>query len=144
MNDLTKVDALEPKKSRGSFVQGAAIGTALVGGSAATAVGVIAAGSSATAAISAGGAAIGGIAGGVLGSGIGIATGGVGMAATVPLATAGAFIGGWAGPALALVGIGTAPAWALPVAIGGGAVAIGGALVAAYKFGRSRPKRKDA
>ena len=144
MNDLIEPKASEPTKSRSGLAQGVAIGSAVVGGSAATAVGVIAAGTSATAAISAGGAAIGGIAGGVLGSGIGIVTGGAGIAATVPLATAGAFIGGWAGPALALVGIGTAPAWAIPVAIGGGALAIGGAIAAAYKFGRSRNKRKDA
>jgi ribosomal protein S27E len=110
-----------------------AIGATIVG-SAASAAGIVAAGTSTTGAISAAGAAIGGVAGGVLGSGVGLATGGVGMAATIPFATAGAAIGGWAGPALALVGIGTAPAWAVPVAIGGGLVAVGGAAVAAYKY----------
>jgi hypothetical protein len=144
VNDLDSNSAEISRKPAPRYVEGAAIGTAVVGGSAATVVGVMAAGTSATAAISAGGAAIGGVVGGVVGSGIGLATGGVGMAATVPLATAGAFIGGWAGPALALVGIGTAPAWAVPLAIGGGAVAVGGALVAAFKLGKSRAKRKDA
>ena len=97
----------------------------------------LAAGASATGVISAAGAAIGGVAGGVLGSDVGLATGGVGMAATVPFAAAGAAIGGWAGLALALVGIGTAPAWAVPVAIGG-------AVAAAYKFAKSRSKDTDA
>lgn len=119
-------------------IENAAIGVTVAGGTAATAVGVIAAGTSATGAISAAGAAIGGVAGGVLGSGVGLATGGVGMAATVPFAAAGAAIGGWAGPALAVVGIGTAPAWAVPVAIAGGIVAVGGVVAAAYKFAKSR------
>lgn len=119
-------------------IENAAIGVTVAGGTAATAVGVIAAGTSATGAISAAGAAIGGVAGGVLGSGVGLATGGVGMAATVPFAAAGAAIGGWAGPALAVVGIGTAPAWAVPVAIAGGVVAVGGVLAAAYKFAKTR------
>lgn len=119
-------------------IQNAAIGVTVAGGTAATAVGVIAAGTSATSAISAAGAAIGGVAGGVLGSGVGLATGGVGMAATVPFAAAGAAIGGWAGPALAVVGIGTAPAWAVPVAIAGGVVAVGGVVAAVYKFAKSR------
>ena len=121
-----------------SKIENAAIGVTVAGGTAATAVGVIAAGTSATGAISAAGAAIGGVAGGVLGSGVGLATGGVGMAATVPFAAAGAAIGGWAGPALALVGIGTAPAWAVPVAIAGGVVAVGGVAAAVYKFAKSR------
>lgn len=117
--------------------QNVAIGTSIVGGAAATTVGVIAAGTSATSAISAAGAAIGGVAGGVIGSSVGLATGGVGMAATVPFATAGAAIGGWAGPALALVGIGTAPAWAVPVAIGGGVAAIVGTAAALYKYAKT-------
>lgn len=83
-------------------------------------------------------AAIGGVAGGVLGSGVGLATGGVGIAATVPFAAAGAAIGGWVGPALAVVGLGTAPAWAVPVAIAGGVVAVGGVVAAVYKFAKSR------
>lgn len=123
---------------KNTVVKNVAIGASIVGGTAATTVGVIAAGTSATGAISAVGAAIGGVAGGVIGSGVGLATGGVGMAATVPFAAAGAAIGGWAGPALALVGIGTAPAWAVPVAIGGGVVAIGGAATALYKYAKSR------
>jgi hypothetical protein len=85
----------------------------------AAAAGATAATSSAAATISAVGAAVLGTAGGMVGSGIGIATGGVGVPATIPMAVAGAAIGSWAGPALALVGIGTAPAWWLPVAIGG-------------------------
>jgi hypothetical protein len=114
------------------------IGVAIAGGSAASAAGVVAAGASAIGTISAVGAAIGGVAGGVFGSGVGLATGGVGMAATVPFATAGAAIGGWAGPALAILGIGTAPAWAVPAAIGGGVVAAGGIAVAAYKLVKAR------
>ncbi len=129
---------------RKKAAQNLAIGTSIVGGTAATTIGAIAAGASSTGAISAAGAAIGGVAGGVIGSGIGLATGGVGMAATVPFSAAGAAIGGWAGPALALVGIGTAPAWAVPVAIGGGVVAIGGAVAAAYKFAKSRSKNTNA
>jgi len=66
-------------------IENAAIGVTVAGGTAATAVGVIAAGTSATGAISAAGAAIGGVADGVLGSGVGLATGGVGMAATCPI-----------------------------------------------------------
>lgn len=127
-----------------AVAQNVAIGASIVGGTAATTVGVIAAGTSATGAISAAGAAIGGVAGGVFGSGVGLATGGVGMAATVPFAAAGAAIGGWAGPALALVGIGTAPAWAVPVAIGGGVVAIGGAATAIYKYAKSRAQKDKA
>jgi len=55
-----------------------------------------------------------------------------------------AAIGGWAGPALAIIGIGTAPAWAAPAAIGGAAVAAGGAAIAAYKFVKSRGGKKKA
>ena len=79
--------------------------------------------------------------GGVLGSSVGLVTGGAGIAATVPFATAGAAIGGWAGPALAVFGIGTAPAWAVPAAIGGGLVAAGGLAVAGYKFLKLRNLR---
>ena len=132
------------KKGKKAVAQNVAIGASIVGGTAATTVGVIAASTSATGAISAAGATIGGVAGGVFGSGVGLATGGVGMAATVPFATAGAAIGGWAGPALALVGIGTAPAWAVPVAIGGGVVAIGGVATAIYKYAKSRAQKGKA
>lgn len=117
----------------GKRTENAIIATSVLAGGTATTVGVVAAGSATTGAISAAGAAIGGVAGGVLGSGVGIATGGVGMAATVPFAAAGAAIGGWAGPALALVGIGTAPVWAVPVAIGGGVICAGGVAIAGYK-----------
>lgn len=122
-------------------IENSIIGVAIGGGSVASAAGVVAAGASATGTITAVGAAIGGVAGGVLGSGVGLATGGVGMAATVPFAAAGAAIGGWAGPALAVLGIGTAPAWAVPVAIGGGVVAASGVAVAAYKLVKARAKR---
>jgi len=132
-----------PHKGK-KVAQNVAIGASIVGGTAATTVGVIAAGTSATGAISAAGAAIGGVAGGIVGSGVGLATGGVGMAATVPFAAAGAAVGGWAGPALALVGIGTAPAWAVPVAIGGGVVALGGAAAAIYKFAKHRASKSKA
>ena len=122
-------------------IENSIIGVAIAGGSAASAAGIVAAGASATGIISAVGAAIGGVAGGVFGSGVGLATGGVGIAATVPFATAGVAIGGWAGPALAVLGIGTAPVWAVPAAIGGGVVAAGGIAVAAYKLAKVRAKR---
>ena len=125
-------------------IENTVIGVTVAGGTAASALGVVVAGTSATVAISALGAAIGGVAGDVFGSGVGLATGGAGMAATVPFATAGAAIGGWAGPALALVGIGTAPAWAIPVAIAGGVVAVGGVAAAVYKFGKSRANDTNA
>lgn len=80
-------------------------------------------GPSLTFAIGAGAATICAIGGAVIGSGIGIATAGVGFTAAVPLAVAGASACGWAGPALAALGIGVAPPWALPVfLIGGGCV----------------------
>lgn len=146
LKDLAEHGIHRPARTndKKAVAQNVAIGASIVGGTAATTVGVIAAGTSATGAISAAGAAIGGVAGGVLGSGVGLATGGVGMAATVPFAAAGAAIGGWAGPALALVGIGTAPAWAVPVAIGGGVVAIGGAATALYKYAKSRAAKDKA
>ncbi len=132
-----------PTKGK-KVAQNVAIGTSIVGGTAAATVGVIAAGTSATGTISAAGAAIGGVAGGVVGSGVGLATGGVGMAATVPFAAGGAAIGSWAGPALAFFGIGTAPVWAVPVAIGGGVVALGGAAAAIYKFAKHRGQKDKA
>ena len=135
---MTDSNEKDPSGTTCNKIENAAIGTAIAGGSVATAAGVVAAGTSATGAISAAGAAIGGVAGGVLGSSVGLATGGVGMAATVPFAAAGAAIGGWAGPALAIVGIGTAPAWAVPVAIAGSVVAVGGVAAATYKFAKSR------
>ncbi|MCL1825079.1 MAG: hypothetical protein FWG26_03920 [Betaproteobacteria bacterium] len=110
------------------------VGTSVPSGLAATAIGLSAAGSSTTAAISAVGAAVGGTVGGVVGTGVGLATGGMGIAATVPFAVGGAAIGGWVGPALALFGIGTAPAWAVPVAIGGGVLAGSGVTVGVLKF----------
>jgi hypothetical protein len=131
---MTVTNEKDSNRTAGDKIKNAAIGTTIAGGSLATAAGIAAAGTSATGAISAAGAAIGGIGGGVLGSGVGLATGGVGMAATVPFAAAGAAIGSWAGPALAVVGIGTAPAWAVPVAIAGGVVTVGGLMAAAYKF----------
>lgn len=142
--ELEKHGIHRPSANGKRVAQNVAIGASIVGGTAATTVGVIAAGTSATGAISAAGAAIGGVAGGVFGSGVGLATGGVGMAATVPFAAAGASVGGWAGPALALVGIGTAPAWAVPVAIGGGVVALGGTAVAIYKYAKHRALKNKA
>lgn len=146
LKDVEQHVAHPPSTSRDNkkVAQNVAIGASIVGGTAATTVGVIAAGTSATGAISVAGAAIGGVTGGVIGSSVGLVTGGIGMAATVPFAAGGAAIGGWAGPALALVGIGTAPAWAVPVAIGGGVLAIGGAAAAVYKFAKSRALKGKA
>jgi hypothetical protein len=117
------------------------IGSAIFGGSAATTVGVVAAGSSATAAISAAGATVGGIAGGVFGSGVGLVSGGIGMAATVPFATGGAAIGSLAGPALAAIGIGTAPLWAVPVVVVGAMSTGVGLGIAAYKYAQSKKQK---
>ena len=80
-----------------------------------------------TAKISAIGATIGGASGAMVGSGVGIATGGAAISGTIPMAATGAAIGGWAGPALAVFGIGTAPAWAVPLAVAGGVVTLAGA-----------------
>ena len=99
-----------------------------------------------TAKISAVGAGLGAALTGPLGPGTGIATGGAAISATVPFAAAGAAIGSWAGPALALVGIGTAPAWAVPVAVGG-QILVGASLVAGTwklaRFGYQRLHRVD-
>lgn len=86
-----------------------------------------------TAEISAIGATIGSGTGALVGSGVGIATGGVAISATIPMAAAGAAIGGWAGPALAFFGIGTAPVWAVPVAVAGGVVSTAGAGYLGYE-----------
>jgi hypothetical protein len=117
------------------------IGASIVSGTTLLRIGLIAAGTSATATISAVGATIGGVTGGVIGSSVGLVSGGVGMAATVPFAATGTAIGSWAGPALALVGIGTAPAWAIPVAIGGGVIALGGTAAAIYRFAKSNSRK---
>jgi hypothetical protein len=144
-------DAIDTTKSVAKKVtrEDAAISTAISGGAVATAAGVVAAGTSTTAAISAAGATIGSVTGGVIGaltgSGIGLATGGAGMAATVPFAAAGSAlgttIGGYAGTAAALVGIGTAPVWAVPIAVAGGVAMTGGATVAAYKFYKHKQQK---
>jgi hypothetical protein len=115
-------------------LENVALGASILGGGGAAAAGGIAAASATTGTISAIGATIGGLAGGAFGSGVGIATGGVAAAATIPFAAAGAAIGGWAGPALALIGIGTAPVWAVPTMVAGSAVAVAGAAVCAYKW----------
>ena len=86
-----------------------------------------------TAKISAIGATIGGATGAVVGSGVGIATGGAAISGTIPLAAAGAAIGGWTGPALAVFGIGTAPAWAMPLAVAGGVGSVVGAGYLCYQ-----------
>lgn len=130
---------------QGVGIENVALGTAIVGGSATTAAGLFAAGTATTGTISAAGATIGGVVGGVAGavtgSSIGLASGGVGMVATVPFAAAGsaigASVGGWAGPVLAVFGIGTAPAWAMPAAVIGGVLAAGSAAVAGYKYFKS-------
>lgn len=121
-------------------VENAAIVGMVGAGAAATTAGVIAAGSATTGAISAAGAAIGGVAGGVLGSSVGLVTGGFGMAATIPFAAGGAAIGSFAGPALAIIGIGTAPAWAFPAAIAGCFFTTAGVAVGGYKLLKRRSK----
>ncbi len=138
MQSIKQEPSSRTKANIPELAKNAVIGTVAAGGAVASTVGIVAAGTSATAAISAGGAIVGGLAGGALGSGVGLATGGAGMAATVPFAMGGAAIGGWAGPALAIMGIGTAPAWAVPLAIGGGVVALGGVLTGIYRL--AKPK----
>jgi len=140
-NDNDKSNEVTTSSIKKKFAQNIAIGASIIGGTTALKIGIVAAGTSATATISAVGATIGGVTGGIMGSSVGLVSGGVGMAATVPFAAAGTAIGSWAGPALALVGIGTAPAWAIPVAIGGGVIALGGTAAAAFKYGKSRAQK---
>jgi len=140
-NDNDKRNEATTSSIKKKFAQNIAIGASIIGGTTALKIGIVAAGTSATATISAVGATIGGVTGGIMGSSVGLVSGGVGMAATVPFAAAGTAIGSWAGPALALVGIGTAPAWAIPVAIGGGVIALGGTAAAAFKYGKSRAQK---
>lgn len=138
MSDEIKLLVPEEKTSK---LEKVVLGVTVTGGAATSIAGVVAAGTATTGAISAAGSAIGAVGGAVLGSGVGLATGGFGMAATVPFATAGAAIGAWAGPALAVLGIGTAPAWAVPAAIGGGIIATGGIAVAGYKLMKARSRK---
>jgi len=114
-----------------------AIGSTVVAGSTAATVGTVtalsASSAATTTAIVAGGATAGGILGGVVGSGVGLASGGTAMAATIPFATGGATLGGsLAANAATLIGVGTAPIWAVPVAVAGGVVAVGGATYLIY------------
>jgi hypothetical protein len=110
-------------------------------------VGLVAASTSSTAAISAVGAVFGaGIGAGVgfiTGASVGIVSGGTGVAATALFvkvgSITGAAIGGYAGPALALVGVGTAPAWAVPVVVAGSALVVVGVAMTAYQYGKSKP-----
>lgn len=83
--------------------------------------------------ISAIGATIGSGAGALFGSGVGIATGGAAVSGTIPMAAAGAAIGAWAGPALAFLGIGTAPVWAVPLAVAGGLATTAGVGYLGYE-----------
>ena len=122
-------------------IENVALGATTIGGTAATAAGIVAAGATSSGALTAAGAVVGGVTGGVVGSSVGLATGGFGMVATIPFATGGAAIGAWGGSALtAVLGIGTAPVWAVPVAVGGGVVVVGSALRFAYKYGKSKKK----
>jgi hypothetical protein len=78
------------------------------------------------------GTAFGATTGAIFGTGVGLASGGTAIAATVPFAKAGALLGGSiAGNVVSYFGIGaTAPGWAVPLAIGGVTiVAIGGSLL---------------
>lgn len=111
-------------------------------GALAITVGIAALRTATTSTISAVGSAVGGGIGGYVGSSAGIVTGGAGIVATVPFAVGGAAIGSWAGPALALVGIGTAPAWALPVAVAGGVCTSAGLAVGGYKYLKRRSNRQ--
>jgi len=140
-NDNDKSNEATTSSIKKKLAQNIAIGASIIGGTTALKIGIVAAGTSATATISAVGATIGGVTGGIMGSSVGLVTGGVGIAATVPFAAAGTAIGGWAGPALALLGIGTARAWAVPVAIAGGVITLGGTAAAAFKYGKSRAQK---
>ncbi len=91
-----------------------------------------------TAAGTAIGGTVGALAGAVGGAGVGIATGGVAIAGTIPCAIAGGTTGaslgaatattvaGWLGvPMATTVAVTTVPVWAIPVAAGGAVVALG-------------------
>jgi len=114
-----------------------ATGVATVGGAAACAAGVVAATTAATASagalatIGTVGTGIGAVIGGTLGSGIGIVAGPLGgCVGTIPCAIGGGALGGSIATSVAstcasALGIATAPAWAVPVAVCGGVVAVG-------------------
>lgn len=110
--------------------------TAAIGGVAAFITGATAAVTAATAsggalaAIGAAGTGIGAALGGVIGSGIGIASGGTAIIGTIPLTIGGGALGGSVATTIAstcasALGIATAPAWAVPVAVCGGVAALG-------------------
>ena len=101
------------------------------------------------------GTTVGAVTGGVVGTGIGIATGGTAIAGTVPLAIAGGTTGGAVGASVATtvagwlgipmattttVAVVTTPVWAIPVAIAGGACALGALGVFCYR----KMKRRNA
>ena len=91
----------------------------------ASGIGIAAAATATTGVISAAGTVIGGVAGSIVGSTIGIATGGTAIAGTIPVAIAGSALGSHLGTAAAFFGIGTAPFWAVPLAVVGGIIAVG-------------------
>ena len=114
--------------------------SAAIGATAST-IGIItiteaSAGVATLATISAGGTVAGGMTGGIIGSGIGIATCGTAIVGTIPLISIGAISGG----SLALnvatfLGIGaTAPAWAFPVSIAGGVIFVGAGSYFVYEY----------
>ena len=89
----------------------------------------------------------------MLGTSVGIATGGVAIAGTVPCAVAGATTGaavggsiattiaGWLGvPIATTTTVATAPFWAVPVAVAGGAVAV---AAIGYRIFKSRRAKKS-
>ena len=155
-----RIDCNDNSSRDGKHITDITVGVAGAGGIAAMAVGITSAvigtttmvttaGASA-AAITAAGAGIGGllgsITGAVAGSSIGLATGGIAIPATIPFAMIGGVTGtsigtatattvaGWLGvPMATTVAVTTAPVWAIPVAVCGGAAALGAGV---YGVGR--------
>ena len=85
------------------------------------------------------------VVGWVIGSGIGVATAGVGMTAAAPLAVGLAAMCGYAGPAAAALGLIRPPGWAMPVFILGWCIVSGTIAVNVYRWRESKmaPQRSQ-
>lgn len=83
-----------------------------------------------------------GVFGWIIGAGIGVATAGVGMAASLPLAAGLAAMCGYAGPIAAALGFARPPVWAMPVFILGWCLASASIAVLVYRWFKSRQKNR--
>ncbi len=120
-------------------------GTAMIvtgGAAVATGTGVVLASAAPVAAITAASSTVGGFIGtgigAAMGAGVGLASAGTASAATIPFAITGGIFGNFLGgtgaySAPAALGVGTAPVWAVPVAVGGGILALSGGAFLVYK-----------